>query len=594
MRKILISLLVGGLAVCIVAGYMTRGALATLPFLKGTGAGDGVVDQRPWQTAQTLAPLAISREERSFAQEAERLADHEVDQAFAQALRQASAEATNLTGEALAIQKKIEDEQQTVKEDQAEVDRLTAAVKGPKGADLQDELEVSKSELDLDKSQLGDEQEHLARASGDKRSQIQRELTAREAAMKKYDDQLNGGGEVAVISTQRYGTLWGRANAWFSQRSRRALLVEAARQATDDAAALGKQIQQMKAAMSAKAPEAGQPAAMGQSIEEKKARVARLQKREAADSIIDIVQDRMQTEQQMAGVYTKWSAQVALQHRIVNHLLLNSLALVLFIVLATMVAGAVVRALLVRARMEPRKERTLRTIVDLGVQLIGLLLIALVVFGPPSQVPTILGLATAGLTVVFQDFILAFFGWFVLMGAKGIRVGDWVEIDGVGGEVTEIGLFRTALLETGNWTDKGHPTGRRVTFINSFAIRGQYFNFSTAGQWMWDEITLNVPPSEQSYELIEEIHRVVLKETEEDARLAEAEWRGAAKASGLSQFSATPSVDLRPAATGVDIKVRYVTRAGDRFSMRNKLYQDTIAVLQRGGVESAKVKPPAS
>ena len=79
------------------------------------------------------------------------------------------------------------------------------------------------------------------------------------------------------------------------------------------------------------------------------------------------------------------------------------------------------------------------------------------------------------------------------MGKNGIRVGDWVEINGVGGEVVEIGLFRTAMLETGNWTDKGHPTGRRVTFINSFAIKGQYFNFSTTGQWMWDEIEVTFP-----------------------------------------------------------------------------------------------------
>ena len=127
--------------------------------------------------------------------------------------------------------------------------------------------------------------------------------------------------------------------------------------------------------------------------------------------------------------------------------------------------------------------------------------------------PTILGLGAAGLTVVFQDFILAFFGWFILMGKNGIRVGDWVEINGVGGEVVEIGLFRTALLETGNWTDKGHPTGRRVTFINNFAITGQYFNFSTTGQWMWDEITVNIPPGVDSYKTIEAIHNAVLKET---------------------------------------------------------------------------------
>ena len=49
-------------------------------------------------------------------------------------------------------------------------------------------------------------------------------------------------------------------------------------------------------------------------------------------------------------------------------------------------------------------------------------------------------------------------------------------------------LFTTTLLETGTLADKGLPTGRRITFMNGFAIRGQYFNFSTTGQWMWDEI----------------------------------------------------------------------------------------------------------
>ena len=152
-----------------------------------------------------------------------------------------------------------------------------------------------------------------------------------------------------------------------------------------------------------------------------------------------------------------------------------------------------------------------------------------------------MGLATAGLTVAFQDFILAFFGWFVLMGKNGIRIDDWVEINGVGGEVVDIGLFRTSLLETGNWTDKGHPTGRRVTFLNKFAISGQYFNFSTSGQWMWDEITVNIPAAENSYETIELIHKAVLKETEKDATLAEHEWQRVTKQSNLSQFSAAPA-----------------------------------------------------
>ncbi len=586
-RKLVLTVVSVVLALCLAGSIVTRGAMENLPFLHGTrtSAQEGVVDQKPWQTAQALAPLAASREERAFAREAERLADHEVDQAFATALRQASQKAATLTGDAVGIEKKVEALQIQVQKDQAEVDRLTEAVKGPRGATLQDELDVSKSELELDKNELDDESQRLTRSSGDQRSEIQRELTTREAAMKKYDDQVASGGEVAVIATQRYGTLAGRLQAWFSQRSRTALLKQAEQQSRADAASLTSEMKALQASNvtppSAVAPAPSQAPPAAQSIDEKKARLARLQRRAAQETLIDLMEDRIENHNQLAQVYSRWTRQVDLQHRIVLHLLLNSFALIGFVVLGTILAGAVVRMLLGRARMEPRREITLRTILDLGVQLVGVLLIALVIFGPPSQVPTILGLATAGLTVVFQDFILAFFGWFVLMGRNGIRVGDWVEINGVGGEVIEIGLFRTALLETGNWTDKGHPTGRRVTFVNKFAITGQYFNFSTVGQWMWDEITLNVPASDNSYQVIEQIHKIVLAETEKDAKMAEAEWRGAVKTSGISQFSATPSVDLRPAASGVDIQVRYVTRAVDRFSVRNKLYQDTIDVLQK-------------
>jgi len=69
-------------------------------------------------------------------------------------------------------------------------------------------------------------------------------------------------------------------------------------------------------------------------------------------------------------------------------------------------------------------------VVRFAVQAVGVLLILFVVLGVPNQMPTIIGLAGAGLTVAMKDFIVAFFGWFMLMGRNGIRVGDWVEING--------------------------------------------------------------------------------------------------------------------------------------------------------------------
>ena len=596
-RLITLLVLVGIFVLCIAFTWTTRDAMSNLPFLSQArvrsafGTQKTIVDLSPWQTAEALAALAVSTEERQYAREAERLADHEVDQAFASALRQASMKRPALNGNALAISQQVEQLEQTVKADQTNVDRLTAenkssgAAKADQGqADSgSDELDLAKAQLALDQNELTDAQENLARASGDQRGQIQQELAAHEAAMSKYDAQAHDPGQMAVLSATRYGTLAGRIEAWFAQISRYQLLRQAIQKAQTDAASLTSQHKAMEAqaGTGADASHAGGAADMA-------SRMASIQARSAQRQILMIDQDRIQTQQQLAVVYSKWASQVLLQHRIVLHLILQSLATIAFILICVILCNALIRRLMDRPTLDGRRLRTLRTLIELGVQILGVVLILLVVFGVPSQMSTVLGLTTAGLTVALQSFILAFVGWFILMGKNGIHVGDWVEINGVGGEVTEISLFRTTLLETGNWTDQGHPTGRRVTFLNNFAISGQYFNFSTAGQWMWDEIAISVPGTGDTYGMVELIHKALIEETQKDAQLAEAEWKRASRQDGLSQFTATPSVNLRPAASGVDLLVRYVTRASERFETRNRLYKRVVDAMRRQEAEAAR------
>jgi small-conductance mechanosensitive channel len=593
-RRLAITIPAALLVLCLAATWWTRGSMTHMPFLKGKGAGQStLVDQRPWQTIESIAPLAVSAEEQSLAREAERLADHEVDQAFALALRQASLQTHTLTGNALAMQQKVAQLQAMVKEDQAHVDALTASLKQPNGtiADS-DDLDVAKAQLQLGNDELADANEDLARVSGDQRGQIQDELTAREAAMKKYDSQASGG-QIAILSSTRHGTLAGRVSAWFDQRSRMNLIKQAKADTDADIARLTSQhadFEKKATAAAASATTSNQSAATSTPPDAARSKVARMSQAHALAQMHNVVEDQLDTQKQLSAVYAKWLAQVQLQHSIVGHLALQSLSWIALIVLSGVLLTTGVRNLLDRSHTDRRRLHTLRTIATLGIQLVTLGLVLLIIFGAPNQVPTILGLGAAGLTVVFQDFILAFFGWFILMGRNGIRVGDWVEINGVGGEVIEIGLFRTVLLETGNWTDKGHPTGRRVTFINNFAVTGQYFNFSTTGQWMWDEITVNIPPGADTYKTIESIHDTVIKETEKDAHQAEQEWQNTTHLNGLSQFKATPSVDMRPAGSGIDIVVRYVIRAGDRFDMRNRLYQSVINLLHN---PQAKAQPEA-
>ena len=590
-RARLLSLLVFVvlLAVCLVIAWATRDAMAHMPFLAGRGTARSLVDRqktlvdlRPWQAAQALAPLAMSVEEAEYAQEAERLADHEVVQAFASALRLANLQAQHrvLTGEALTLSQRVAQLQELLKQDQAQVDALTpasgaaasTAKEGTAPGRRNGALEIAKAQLELDSDQLGDAQQDLERASGDNRARIQSELTAHQAAMTKQAAEPQGDRAVAILSATQRGTLAHRLVSWSNQLERFGLIQEASKQAQADVASQTAEHNALEAKANAAIAEGeGQDQA---------AKLAHMQNGSAERQLLSIYDDRIQTQQQLAEVYSKWSAQVLLQHRITLHMIMRSLALIFAILIATLLFDALLRHFLAHPVIDRRQMHTLRTIVQLGVQVLGAGLILLVIFGTPQQLTTILGLTTAGLTIALQDFILAFFGWFFLMGKGGIRVGDWVEINGVGGEVTEIGLMNTTLLETGDLKERSHPTGRQISFLNSFAIRGKYFNFSTTGQWMWDEINVTLPPNVHAQAVVEQIHNAVVEETAESARVAEREWKRGKRHDGLGHFSAAPVVNLRPSVAGINMRVRYVTRASERFLVRNRLYRTVVDLMQ--------------
>ena len=592
-RLVIVLMLLILLAVTLAGTFLTRGVMTYLPFLQArtgnwTGAyvPHGVVDQRPWQTAATLAALAQSAEENELAREAERLADHEVDQAFSQSLRQASLSKPNLSGKALALQQRVDELEETIKNDQARIASLSAGAGTRTAGAVSDgsDLEIAKTQLGLDQNELSDSIEDLARESGDQRVKLQQELAARQAAMKQYwDSASKDDGQTAVASAGQYKTLAQQLSTWRSLRNRKQLIAQSEQLARADVAALTGDQASLKtevAALGAKA--------VGESSSQ---RIDRLRQISAQQNIQSILNDRLGAQQQLVALYGRWGEQVEIQRRIVVHLILRSLALIAAICMLVILAGWALQLALERMIRDPRQKQTLKTVLNLGTQLVGLSLILLTIFGVPQQMPTILGLATAGLTVVFQDFILAFCGWFVLMGPNGVRVRDWIEIDGVGGEVVQLGLFRTWLLETGNWTANGHPTGRRVSFLNGYAIRGKYFNFSTVGQWMWDEIKVSVPPGTGIHPLLNGIYEATVKATEGDAKLAEAEWKRVTHEEGSPQFSAMPSVNLRPAGAGVDIVIRYITRAGVRVETRNHLFAMIVELMQGVSKEDRNLAP---
>jgi hypothetical protein len=89
---------------------------------------------------------------------------------------------------------------------------------------------------------------------------------------------------------------------------------------------------------------------------------------------------------------------------------------------------------------------------------------------------------------------------------------------------------------------------------------------------------------------------LVSKETEEDSKRAEQEWQTATSRYRVRAVSATPAVNLRPTASGVELHIRYITRAQERYATRAKLYESLVSLLQQRGMEAAakEVAPAAT
>ncbi|HEX6495160.1 MAG TPA: mechanosensitive ion channel family protein [Acidobacteriaceae bacterium] len=534
----------------------------------------GLVDQSPLRLARQLAPQAAVPQERQYAQEALRLADSEVDQAFASALRNATQHAPPLTGQALKISQRLNMLDARIKSEQAEV---AARQHGPGAADDDPQLQLAQAQLALDTDEADELHQTLIRLGGDRHALIQQALDEHEAVHKEETGAAVSQTE-ALEAPAALRSLIGKFRALSSLRSRHQQLIEA-RNAAESYAA---QLLQQRNALSKETENAASPAANGAAAapDTTGATAAHLRALAASRESLTQYERRIHDLESLADTYTKWDALVRAQERTITRRILRVFAFIVLIIVITILIGRLLHRLLTsRALLDRRRQQTLQFVLSFSVQLVGALLILIVIFGTPRQTPTVIGLTTAGLTVVLKDFIVAFFGWFILMGKNGVRVGDWVEINGVGGEVVEVGLLRTTLLETGNWSESGRPTGRRVAFMNSYAIEEHYFNFSTSGQWLWEELHVALPSGKDPYALCDAIRSAVQEITHDDVELASREWRRLSQLHGsLTTISAQPTVELRPTG-GLEVVIRYLTRAQDRFEMRSRLNQRLLGIL---------------
>ncbi len=238
-------------------------------------------------------------------------------------------------------------------------------------------------------------------------------------------------------------------------------------------------------------------------------------------------------------------------------------------------------------------DNTMRYRTKKATQLLGyalIFLLAIITFtGKVQYFSLAIGLISAGLAFALQEVILSVAGWVVIFSSNIYKPGDRIEINNVKGDVIDIGITRTTLMEIGKWVASDNYNGRIVQLSNSFVFKGPVHNYSTDFPFVWDEINLKISSSSDltlAYECILETARSILQEYTNYAR---DHWKKMVKKYLIEDANVEPTVCINLTDNWVEFNLRYVVNYNLRRSTKDHLFfkiQEAI-MSTKGKVEFA-------
>jgi len=191
------------------------------------------------------------------------------------------------------------------------------------------------------------------------------------------------------------------------------------------------------------------------------------------------------------------------------------------------------------------------------------------------------GIITAGVAIALQDLFKNFAGGVILFVTGIYRVGDRIEINSKTGDVMDIGILYTTLMEIKEWVAGDQATGRLTILPNGVILSGMINNYTKDHNFIWDEIS--IPITYQSdwkgaYKMIQEI---VARETSSISEQAGKEILALEEKYYLSKRPTESAIFMTLTDNWITFNIRYVTEVRQRRFLKNKLSYMILEEIQR-------------
>jgi len=253
-------------------------------------------------------------------------------------------------------------------------------------------------------------------------------------------------------------------------------------------------------------------------------------------------------------------------------------ALSLLTLALTLIANRVLRGLLEARFRDTPHAQTVFMLVRNAVFLVGSSIVLLIWLGFGSNFTVAMGILGAGIAFASQETIGSLAGYLSIVTGNLYRIGDRVRIGEVTGDVLDISMLRTTVMEIGEWVKAEQYTGRVVTIANRFVFSHPVFNYTQHWEYLWDEITIPI-----SYDSDWRRARDIMLARAEEYTAhvqsdAQADLQALMKRYPIRETSVAPHLYTVMTDNWIELTLRYVVDARERRRVTGQLHQE---LLQR-------------
>lgn len=199
----------------------------------------------------------------------------------------------------------------------------------------------------------------------------------------------------------------------------------------------------------------------------------------------------------------------------------------------------------------------------------------------------VLGATGAGLAIALAPVIVSIAGWSLIVWSNLYTIGDRIQLGGVIGDVIDVGIIKTSLLEIGNWVQADQMSGRVVSVANGAVFKDPVFNYTQGAPYIWDEFTIPIsygPHWERAQSTILEAVADYTNEVADPARVLLRQLPGMSLV-GSPETQAEVYVSLTE--HWVACTLRYVVHARSRRTVKHRLQSQVLKALAKEGIEIA-------